>query len=373
MSARAPSRTPSSRAPRFALLMLGMLALAGGLAGGLVRLGWTLPPHPLTSQAAAGHGVLMLSGLFGVVIGLERAVALGRTWAYLSPLACGAGTVALLAAAPSGLAFGAYSLGFLVLLLSTLAAALRQAESFMGVLLLGAWCALLANLLWALGAPLSEGLLLQFAFLVLTVAGERLELSRYLQRPPWAAPALAAVLLGLLGSLALPEAWSARAFGAALLLLALWLARFDLARRTVRQTGLTRYVAVALLSGYLQLALAGVLMLGFGLQAGHASYDASLHALGLGFVVSMVFGHAPLIAPALLRVRLRFSPWVYLPLAMLHGSLVMRLAALALDDFVTRRWAGMASALAILLFMALMLASGVRGSRLRPPARQHPA
>ena len=45
----------------------------------------------------------------------------------------------------------------------------------------------------------------------------------------------------------------------------------------------------------------GTPLLGFGLQPGQASYDAALHALGLGFVFSMVFGHAPLIAPALLQ------------------------------------------------------------------------
>lgn len=350
---RAP---PPPRWPRFALLLLGMLALAAGLLTGLARLAWPLP----LAQHAPWHGPLMLCGLFGVVIGLERAVAVGGRWPYLAPLACGAGTLLLLTGHAAPAIFWAYALGFALLLASTGRAALRQGEAFMAVLLLGAFCGLLGCVLLALGAPLAETLLLLWSFLVLTIAGERLELSRYLPRPRWAAPAFAGVLLALLGSLALPMHWQAQAFGASLLLLAAWLAHFDLARRTLRAQGLTRFVAVALLAGYLQLALAGLLMLAFGLQAGTRAYDGALHALGLGFVFSMVLGHAPLIAPALLRVRLRFSALLYLPLALLHASVLLRLGALALDDFTLRRLGGLGSAAALALFLLLMLFSGLR-------------
>jgi hypothetical protein len=39
----------------------------------------------------------------------------------------------------------------------------------------------------------------------------------------------------------------------------------------------------------------------------------------------MVMGHAPVILPAVARVKLLFGPWFYAPLALLHGSLVLRL------------------------------------------------
>ncbi len=42
--------------------------------------------------------------------------------------------------------------------------------------------------------------------------------------------------------------------GLALLLIALWLLRFDIARKTVRRTGLTRFIALNLLIGYVWLA-----------------------------------------------------------------------------------------------------------------------
>ena len=53
----------------------------------------------LAASAAAMHGPLMLCGFFGVVISLERAVALGRLWAYPGPLVAGLGGIAALAGA----------------------------------------------------------------------------------------------------------------------------------------------------------------------------------------------------------------------------------------------------------------------------------
>jgi len=64
----------------------------------------------------AWHGALMASAFFGTLISLERAVALGRLWAYAAPLACGAGGVALVgdaAACPSLLAGEGTGLGML--------------------------------------------------------------------------------------------------------------------------------------------------------------------------------------------------------------------------------------------------------------------
>ena len=42
-----------------------------------------------------------------------------------------------------------------------------------------------------------------------------------------------------------------------------------------------------------------------------------LHALGLGFVFSMVFGHAPIVVPAVLRVDVGYRRAFYVPLATL--------------------------------------------------------
>lgn len=86
---------PAARVP---LLILGMLSLLGGVLAGLARLGWGTPSF--TAGASAWHGALMVSAFLGTVISLERAVALGRGWAYLAPAAAGIGGLALLTSAP---------------------------------------------------------------------------------------------------------------------------------------------------------------------------------------------------------------------------------------------------------------------------------
>src|SRR5699024_9149383 len=167
-------------------------------------------------------------------------------------------------------------------------------------------------------------------FLVLTIAGERLELSRLVGatgRSRAVFVAIVAVLLaGLVLSATMPSL-GIRTTGAALLALAVWLARNDVARRTVRMSGAARYMALALLAGYLWMAVTGALWLGIGqLHDGgpHQPYDAMLHALFLGFVISMIFAHAPVVIPAVLGRPLPYRPGFYLPLALLHGSLLRR-------------------------------------------------
>src|SRR5215471_8278226 len=82
---------PLWRAP---LLILGFAALIVGVGAGLARLAWSVP---VGASSASLHGALMICGFFGVVISLERAVAIGRTWAYLGPLVSGAGGAAAIA------------------------------------------------------------------------------------------------------------------------------------------------------------------------------------------------------------------------------------------------------------------------------------
>ena len=64
---------PAWRVP---LLLLGFFSLLIGTTAGLARLGWAMPE--LSVAAAGVHGPLMICGFFGVVISLDRAVALGR-------------------------------------------------------------------------------------------------------------------------------------------------------------------------------------------------------------------------------------------------------------------------------------------------------
>ena len=345
------------RAP---LLLLAFAALFAGVGAGLARLGWPLPAF---ARLALLHGPLMACGFFGTVIGLERAVALARRWAYLAPLASGLGAAAGIGGYPASAAL-LMTLGSGVLLAASALVYRRQRELFTLTLALGALGWLLGNLLWLVGRPVHLAVPFWIAFLVLTIAGERLELSRVLPPSAFARRVFVGVVLLLVGAVALtPVAWKAGTFllGASLLALALWLMRQDVARRTVRTNGLPRFIAVCLLSGYVWLAVSGLAMLAArGLDYAGFDYDAALHAVMLGFVFAMVFGHAPIILPAVLRVALRYSPWAYLPLALLHLSLLLRVAGdwTRLPEW--RAWGGALNALALLAFVLGTIAAAVK-------------
>ncbi|MCD6733788.1 MAG: hypothetical protein LT103_09365 [Burkholderiaceae bacterium] len=360
----APSTPPATGLPplwRVPLLVLGFLGLVVGAGAGLARLGWGVPE--LAASAAALHGPLMICGFFGVVISLERAVAIGRYWAYLGPLLAGIGSATTVFGA-SALAPWFFLGGGLVLLAASLDVFRRQTALFTFTLALGAACWPAGVALWAAGASVHEVVGWWLAFLILTIAGERLELSRFLPPSPTATRVFAVILgviLAGLAAAALP--WGMPLFAAGLLALAGWLLRQDIARRTVRNKGLTRFIAVCLLSGYGWLAAGSAVALwAGGLVPGTPSYDAALHALTLGFVFSMVFGHAAIIFPAVLRVAVPYHPVFYLPLVLLHLSLLVRIAGDATGRYDWTQAGGMLNAVALAAFIATMVSAVIRGA-----------
>jgi hypothetical protein len=326
MSAVLPRRpraaTGPSRALRWGRVLLAPLLgslLLLAISGGLLRAGLPVGRNVLVGQAAAQHAALMICAFFGAVVSIERAVALKARAAFGVPLGCVAGGLALMAGAPEigALLFTAAALGFVVV---NLAIINRHAAPHTILLLVSALAWLTGSVRLAVGLHDDAMLASWFAFLVITIAAERLEMTRLMRRRPAAQPMLVGVLCALLAGAALSSAL----FGVALVALALWFAAFDIARQTVRARGLTRYMALCLLGGYAWLAVAGVAWVG--LSLGWHSRDAALHALGLGFIFCMVMGHAPVILPAVARIKVRFDAAFYVPLALLHASLVLRLA-----------------------------------------------
>jgi hypothetical protein len=349
-------------AQRLPLLVLGFIGLVIGAGAGLARLGWSVPS--LAAASAALHGPLMIGAFLGVVIALERAVAVGRRWAYLGPLFAGCGGIAAIAGER---AIGGSLLvaGSVVLLVASLDIFRRQRAFFTFTLALGAACWSVGNLLWLSGSPPHEATMWWLAFLILTIAAERLELSRFLPPSRVANRAFVAILAVIVAGLAgARSTWGASAFAAGLLGLAAWLIKQDIARRTIRSRALTRYIAACLLSGYAWLAIGGTVILAAGgLVPGTPAHDASIHALAIGFVFSMVFGHAPIIFPAVLRVKMPYHPAFYVPLALLHASLAVRLAGDALGAFAVTRIGGLMNAVAIAAFILTAVTAVVRGRR----------
>ena len=365
---------------RMPIVALAVLALLAALWAGLVRLGWLFPP--IISGIGALHGPLMVCGFFGAVISLERAVALGRRWAHAAPLFSGVGALVLLtnlAPFPGALLMTLGSFGMVAIFYVIVR---RQPALFTYTMALGALAWFLGNGLWLAGFGFAMVVLWWTVFLVLTIVGERLELSRLLRPSPLAKGLfIAATALLLVGAAldTIERAWFAetgwyvgsRLAGVGMLALAGWLLRFDIARRTVRQRGLTRYIAWCLLLGYVWLGIGGALRIFYAGVTGGPYYDAMLHAVFLGFVFSMIFGHAPIILPAVLGRPVAYTPFMYVPLLLLHASLAVRLAGDLAFGLGVRQWGGMLNVIAILLFLSIT-ARGVLLARRAPSTSPFP-
>ena len=337
---------------RFPLLGLAITILLLAIWAGWIRLGWPWPA--LQPNLVLIHGPLMVSGFLGTLVSLERAVALGARWMYLVPAASTAGAVLLLVGLGG-------SLGPLLMTLSSLGMVAifgvivrRQFASYTIIMGMGALAWLVGNLLWLSGWLIPQLVLWWATFLILTIAGERLELGRIQRLPPLAGRIFIGVVILLLAGVFISMLWhdgGTRLFSLGMLALAAWFFRYDIARRTVQKSGLPRYIAVCLLTGYVWLAFAGGLGLITGAVAVGPRFDAFLHAIFLGFVFSMIFGHAPVIFPAIVGRQFHFTPVLYANLVLLHTSLLLRVIGDLAGIPPLRMWSGLLNGIALLLFL----------------------
>lgn len=374
MSGASPSAEPSEqkergrpalrlnqswRRLRFIPLGFGAAALASGIWVGLARLGLSLPGGmPVLAEF---HGALMVSGFLGTVISLERAVAIGRWWAYAAPALSATGAVVLIACAPP-LAAAVFLAAALALTLNSAIVAARQPALFTIVLAVAAACWALGAASWLAGQEAAKVAGWWLAFLVLTVSAERLELSRLLLPPPLSQATFAgAATLILIGAARGEFAAHAAPFsGVGLLASTLWLLRHDIALKTVRQPGQTRFSATCMLSGYFWLGVAGLILLFAPPGATAFSYDAAVHAITIGFIFSMIFGHAPIILPAVTGLRVGYSAVAYAPLALLHLSVLLRVVADLFGFIDLRTMSGPTMVVALASYAAVLIAASRR-------------
>lgn len=344
------------------IMLMGMLSLIAGLIAGLQRLGLNVPLG--IGHLPEYHGPLMICGFLGTVIGLERSVALGRLYAYAAPALTGLGSLLLV--------FGVSDEGGKILLtcgsliLAAVFISILRLQVALATVLMGlaAFMWAVGNVLWLSGMTVPAVTPWWAAFLVLTISGERLELSRLLQLTRSANTAFLLAVGVFVSGVALtvvaPLA-GLRVMGLGMIGLALWLGTHDIARHTIKMTGLTRFVAVCLLSGYFWLGVSGVMTFFVdGLGSGPI-YDAMLHSLFLGFVFAMIFGHAPIIFPAVLEVAVPYTPAFYAHLAVLEISLLARVASDIGGISKAVAHSGALNEAALILFLLNTVVAVVRG------------
>jgi hypothetical protein len=359
---------------RLPLLLLGIACLVAGVWGGLVRLPMNLPLPGGTANWITFHGPLMVCGFLGTVIGLERAVGLKGWWMYLAPLLTGAGCALLVWGMLGTPPLGLVTVGSALFWVVTLKVVRLQPVKFTIVMCAGAFAWLIGNALWWAGWPFNRVVPWWIAFLALTILGERLDLSRFQKPSIWSGPLLWAVLgtfgAGLVLS-AFQQVAGERILGVGLCGMALWLGRFDVVRRTIKNPGLPRFMSLSLLIGYVWLALAGGLLVIFSPLVSGLRYDSVLHSFFVGFVFSMIFAHAPVIFPAVLSVQPVFTRIFYVHVALLEAGLTVRIASDLLNSGAGRQWGAVLNAIAMAIFLLNTISTLV----LRRPAapRKKPA
>ena len=160
-------------------LALAIAALLLAMWAGLLRMGWALPSF---DNLALAHGPLMVSGFLGVLIPLERAVAIRQKWMFAVPVIAGAGWISLFFSPAAGavlMTLGSLgTLGILGVMVR------REPHIHTITMAFGALAWLIGNILWMMGFPIFQIVFWWIAFVVLTIGGERLELNRVLRPTP---------------------------------------------------------------------------------------------------------------------------------------------------------------------------------------------
>lgn len=350
------------RPGRAALIMAGGLSMLAGLDAALLLLGQPAPVR--LDRLAEMHGILMVLGFLGTVIAVERAVALRSRWGFLAPAGLGGGALFTLSPAPALFGQLVVLAGALVLVAVYGALWQRAHDPVVLAQLVAAVFAACAVGLW-IRTDVPTVLVLLCSFIVVTIAAERVELAR-LTLPASAVDVLLAgtALMAGTGALSLiSPAAGGRLFGVLLAVAALWLASHDVAVRTIHARGLPRFAAAAMLAGYAWLLVAGCVWVAAG-TAGWG-YDTVLHAVFLGFAMSMVMAHAPVILPSVLRVRLPYHPVLWLPLVALHLTLVVRVSG----SLTSAPWY-QAGAVGTIVAMLLLVVAVLAAPRLPAPRPQ---
>lgn len=343
---------------RLTLLTLGGMSLLAGLNAGLVALGIWAPIQ--TPRLADIHGIVMSLGFMGTVIALERAQSLRQTWAYLAPATIGAGSLALIV--------GQVQLGQLLLIQGTALFTLvfialwkRAPLPLLVIQIASGLMTLLVAVFWT-RYSIEELIPLLASYITITIASERAELSALTMKNASNLLALFTPFLILLPITALFWPETTRAFGVTVAALAAWLLKADIVRRTIRTSGLYRYNAAALGIGYIWLFGAGIVWLVNGKITTGAAYDFIIHATFIGFGVSMIMAHAPVIFPAVISRPLPYHRALWVPLTLLHAGLLIRFTSYFLDNTTGWQIGASINVAAVLIFVVISVVLVVTGN-----------
>ncbi len=300
------------------------------------------------------HSLLMVFGFLGGLLMTERIVgskgmarAYGPSFSVPMLLFAIAGLLLLAAgwllgsqleSAAGGSLFAAASLMFTAMLLR-LGRIANDYSSF-GIMSLGTVSLTVSSAISGFRLPVDDYplIILMLLFPVIFVLGERIELTKfhYFPRKRFVVRCVFMLLAAsVMLAFAAAVAWSPNSFYATLSLtislaclagaIALTFAaerkRKAPADRTILQTYVDKCISIA----YFWLFL-GVFLFILRVNGVVGLYDAAIHSIALGFVVTFIFAHGPVIFPTVIGRKANISNLSYLPLLTLTLSNCMRIS-----------------------------------------------
>lgn len=344
---------------RLPVIVGALICLVMGVLSGLTRIGW----DTRIGEATAHHGAIMVGGFLGTLIGFEKIIPLRRKLLYAIPVINALSVVFFLKGNPDT--------GIVILTLSSLALSsvffyylcIHRSMIYL-LMLIGAVCWLTGNVLlfskqfYPLAFPWWA------AFALFVIVAERMELMQFLPVSRIKKQVLVAVLMLFLSGVVFSFHGIGNLLsGIALIVIALWLLRYDIIGVNVYRHNLPKYVAISLLCGYIALLLTGIFFLLLSDQ--WLNYDLIVHTFFIGFVFSMIFAHGPVILPGVLGISAKPFHWtLYVWLILLQSSWTIRMIADVLVEMEVRKWSGLLTAVAMggyFVTMATLTFKGRRG------------
>lgn len=335
------------------ILPLVLISLLTGIFSGWFRIGWNMP----VTLPSGEHGALMVGSFLGTLICIERSVSFPNKIALLVPALNSLSIIFFLLSMPKT-AYIFLILGGAGLTAIYYMVYVKHKGIHILIMMAGALCYLIGNAVLYNTSFYPSVIMWWIAFLFLTITGERLELSRFilLKNTVKKQAALIILISLFIISIFLPFHSNIGSFlsAASMIGSALWLFKYDMAKHSLKKPGQSFYSGLLLLTGYVWLVFTG-LFFAFGAYFG-SFYDASLHAFFLGFVFMMIFAHAPVILPAVLKLNISpFGKTLYIWYVFLNLTLVFRVLTFIPDITYYKQWAGMFNGIAIFGFFVNMI------------------
>jgi hypothetical protein len=334
------------------ILPLVLLSLLTGIFSGWFRIGWNLP----VSLPSGEHGALMIGSFVGTLICLERSVSYPNKIALLAPVLNSLSIIFFLLSMPNT-AYLFLLAGSAGLILIYYFLYVKHKGLHILIMLAGAMCYFIGNAILCNTSFYPASVMWWIAFLFFTITGERLEFSKFLLNKNIFTKQL--VLLILLGVFIVSIILPFHSFGSYLTAVsfigsAIWLLKFDMAKHSLKKPGISFYSGLLLLTAYIWLAVTGVF---FALGSYFGSYyDASIHSFFIGFVFLMIFAHAPVILPAVLKLNISpFGKSLYVWYYLLNATLIWRVLCIIPGIAPSKSWAGMFNGIVIIGFFVNMI------------------